>query len=85
MIEPSTNSTIEWMTLCGWTIDADARHFDVEKPARFDHLETFVEKRGGIDRDFAAHDPRGMFEGARDGDLRRIRIWVYCGTGRRKR
>ena len=35
----------------------DARHLDVEKPARFDHFEAFVEERGGIDRDLGAHVP----------------------------
>src|SRR5687767_6479800 len=52
----------------------DARHFDVEKPACFDHLETFVKESGGIDRDLATHDPGRMLEGASQGNLRELRF-----------
>ncbi len=48
---------------------ADARHLDVEQPARFDHFQSLVEERRGINGDLAPHDPRRMFEGAFDGDL----------------
>ena len=31
--------------------DVDAGHFDIEKPAGFDHFESLVEERGVIDGD----------------------------------
>src|SRR5687768_3162010 len=50
--------------------DVHTIHFDAEEPARFDHLQTLVEERGGIDGDFLAHHPGGMFERAFNGDFR---------------
>src|SRR5688500_18477720 len=55
--------------------DVDTIHFDAEQPARFDHLQALIEERSGIDGDLPAHDPRGMFEGAFDGDLREFFLW----------
>src|SRR5438309_1160417 len=52
--------------------DGNARHFNVEEPARFDHLEPFVEQRGRIDGDLPAHDPGRMLERAFDGNLRKF-------------
>ena len=60
---------------------ADARHFDVEQPARFDHFEPLVEQRGGIDRDLAAHDPRRMFKRAFDGDRGKLFLRQFCRNG----
>jgi hypothetical protein len=58
--------------------DGDARHFYVEKPPSFDHFEAFIEERRGINRDFAAHDPRRMFQGAFDSDVGEI--FFRCGA-----
>ena len=44
----------------------DARHLDVEKPARFDHFQALVEERRGIDGDLRAHVPRRMLQRLRD-------------------
>ena len=60
--------------------DIDASHFDIEEPAGLDHFEAFVEERGGVDGDFAAHVPRGVFEGLFEGgggDL----VWGPCAEG----
>jgi len=40
----------------------DALHFHTEEPAGLDHFQPFVEERGGVDGDFGAHAPGGMFE-----------------------
>ena len=44
MVEPSTNSTIEWMTDCGWTTTVDPVDGDVEEQVRLDHLEPLVDQ-----------------------------------------
>lgn len=49
--------------------DFDFRHGDIEEPFGFDHFEAFVEEGGGVDGDFSAHVPGGMFEGLGDGDV----------------
>jgi len=60
--------------------DGDARHFDFEQPASFDHLEAFVEEGCGIDGDFAAHHPGRMFQSTFDSDVREF--FFGCGAKR---
>ena len=52
--------------------DVDALHLDVEEPARFDHLEAFVEEGRRIDRDLLAHFPGGVLERLRLGHGRQL-------------
>lgn len=33
-----------------------------EQPVRLDHLESFIDQRGAVDRDLVAHPPLGMFQ-----------------------
>ncbi len=42
--------------------DIDARHFHIEKPPGLDHLEPFVEQRGGVYGDLRAHVPRRVLQ-----------------------
>ena len=69
--------------LCGCTTHADARHLDVEQPARLDHFQALVEQRRGINRDFAAHDPRRMLERAFDGDFGKLFLRPICLVAKR--
>jgi len=43
--------------------DVDLVGFEVEEPFGFDDFEAFVHHRGGVDGDFGAHIPVGVFEG----------------------
>ncbi len=49
--------------------DVDFCHGDIEQPFGFDHFEAFVKEGGGVDGDFAAHVPGGVFEGLGEGDV----------------
>ena len=55
--EPSTYSTIEWITLCGWITTSMRSRGSAEQPVRLDHLEALVHHRRRVDRDLAAHRP----------------------------
>ncbi len=44
-----------------------------EQPVRFDHLETLVHQRRGIDGDLPAHPPGRMLERVGGGDARQLR------------
>ena len=60
--EPSTNSTIECTMLCGCTTTSTWA-IGMSKSQRASIISRpFIEERGGIDGDFAAHVPRGMLE-----------------------
>ena len=60
----------------------DLLHRHAEKPARLDHLQALVEKRGRIDGDLAAHVPGRMLERLRGRDAAPGRPRAFCGTGR---
>ncbi len=49
--------------------DADLGGREVEEAAGFDDLEAFVHHGGGVDGDALAHDPGGMLERLRGGDV----------------
>jgi hypothetical protein len=70
--ELSMNSTIEWMIDCGCTMTSTRGISTSNKPARLDHLQPFVEEGRGVDRDLAAHFPRGMFERLLECDVRKL-------------
>src|ERR1051325_8184326 len=53
----------------------NALHFDVKKPASFDHFESLIEERCRVDGDFPAHDPGRMFQSAFDGDAGKFFFW----------
>ena len=40
----------------------NAIHANTEKPSRFDHFQSFVEKGGGVDGDLRPHVPGRVFE-----------------------
>src|SRR5688572_14977893 len=60
--------------------NADAIHAYAEKPARFDHLQAFVEQGRRIDGDLAPHYPRWMLKGALHSDLRKF-LFRSCAEG----
>ena len=43
--------------------DVNFVEIHAEKPARFDHFETLVHERGGVDGDALAHFPVGVRQG----------------------
>ena len=57
MVEPSTNSTIEWTIDCGCTTTSIRSKREPEQQVRLDHLETLVDQGRGVDRDHRAHVP----------------------------
>ncbi len=61
--EPSTYSTIEWITLCGWITTSICSADALEQQVRLDHLQALVHQRRRVDRDLAAHHPVGMGAG----------------------
>ena len=56
-VEPSTNSTIEWTTDCGWTTTSIASYGDAEQQVRLDQLEPLVDQGRAVDGDHRAHVP----------------------------
>lgn len=50
----------------------DLLHRHVEEPLRLDHFEAFVEERGAVDGDLAAHVPGRMLQSLCDGDIRQL-------------
>ena len=66
---PSTNSTSEWTVDCGWMVTRTCAGGQVEEAAGFDDLEALVHHGGGVDGDALAHDPGGVLEGLRRGDV----------------
>jgi hypothetical protein len=49
--------------------DLDLVHRHVEEPLGLDHFEAFVEERGAVDGDLAAHGPGGMLQCLGDGHV----------------
>ena len=80
--EPSTYSTSEWMTLCGWITTSIASRGDAEQPVRLDHLEALVHHRRRVDRDLAAHRPVRMRARLVGRDVVRASRRRACGTAR---
>ena len=66
--EPSTYSTIEWITDCGWTTTSNAVGLEREQVIGLDQLEPLVHQGRRIDRDLGAHRPIGMRHRLRRGD-----------------
>ena len=46
IVEPSVNSTIEWMTDCRCTTTSMSVEADAEQQMRLDHLQPLVHQRG---------------------------------------
>ena len=65
--------------------DADLRGRQVEEAAGLDDLEALVHHGGGVDGDALAHDPGGVLEGLRGGDVLEVGERACCGRGRRRR
>jgi len=57
MLAPSRKRTRPCTIDVGCTNDLDPVVVDAEEVVRFDHLETFVGERGGVDRDLRSHVP----------------------------
>ena len=57
MVEPSVNSTIEWITDWRCTTTSMPSKADPEQQVRLDQLQALVHQRGGVDRDHRAHVP----------------------------
>ena len=55
--EPSTNSTKEWTSDCGWIDDVDPLPGQAEEEVRLDDLEPLVHHRRRVDRDLRPHLP----------------------------
>ncbi len=55
--------------------DPDAVGREVEEAAGLDDLQALVEHGGGVYGDALAHDPGGMFEGLRGGDVLEVCKW----------
>src|SRR5260370_11241267 len=67
----------------GMDHDRNTLHFNIEKPASFDHLQALVEKRRRINGDLPAHYPGRMFQSALDRDAREL--LPGCGAERTAR
>ena len=83
MVEPSTNSTIEWIDRLRVHDDLDPVEVDVEQQVRLDHLEALVDQRRGVGRDQRAHVPRRVRQRLLGRDRRRAPRGVAHGTGHR--
>ena len=68
-VEPSTNSTIEWTTDCGWTTTSIAVEADPEQQVRLDDLQALVDQRRAVRRHQGAHRPRRVGEGLLGADV----------------
>ena len=66
--EPSTNTTAEWTTLCGWMTTSIASYVDIVQPVCLDDLQALVGEGRRIDRDLGPHPPRRVAERLLGGD-----------------
>ena len=57
IVDPSVNSTMEWMTDWRWTTTSMLVERDAEQQGGLDELEALVDQGGGVDRDDRAHVP----------------------------
>ena len=85
IVEPSTNSTIEWTSLRGVDDDVDPVEGDVEEQVRLDHLEALVDQRGRVDGDHRAHRPGGVLQRLLDGDVGEVLAGAAAERVRRTR
>ena len=62
MVDPSANSTIEWILDSRLDEDDDAVEVASKEVHRLEPLQTLVHEGGGIDGDLGAHRPVGVLE-----------------------
>ena len=82
---PSTNSTIEWTTLSGWTTTSIWSGSRPKSQRASIDLQRLVHQRGRVDRDLRPHPPGRVPQRLRGGDVRPARGATGPGTGRRRR
>ena len=85
IVEPSTNSTIECMTDCGWTTTSISSYGDAEQHVRLDHLQALVDQGGRVDRDDRAHVPGRVRQRLLGRDVGQLVAASARGTARRWR
>ena len=70
-----------WTSDCGCTTHVDPLVGRAEQVVGLHHLQALVHQRGRVDRDLAAHRPRGVRERLLDGHVRRAAARVRPRNG----